>query len=669
MSAPRSLLPVAIVGVFFALTFAVHHKVFTAPLQYDSAGFLQANEYMFTAGLGKVVGLLAQRPVPMITFYLNYLLDGMNPYYFRVTNAFLLACAAGTVVLLFIYLLEIPGVTVHGTPSQKRIVSIGLGLIFLLHPANIYVVLYVWQRMALLSGLFFFLALASYLGTRIGRIQNSVMGYATCAIMFFLAMASKENAIAFPAVLLLAEYAIFRTAPRDLLKRSTVFIAVALIALLALSFLESPYGDIAQYEGLFSTLARYYTDSGLTPAQVAMGQCVVFFEYLRLVLLPFPSNVHLISAQIVPSAITDPPITAVAVAGVAAWTVVMGVFLLRRRPLVGFGALFFVVNLLPEAITAPQYLYWGYRVFVPMFGLLLIAADGILSLIDLPQSRKAELAMKVGLASAGVAAICLMSYTAVSKAALWTDSIGFWTDVRDRLPTNDPRVEKHIKIQTLNLLGYHLLARGAVQDAVALHQEAMKVDRRITHTYLCLGAAYARMGQMDEAAATYRELLRMDKNNVSAYAGLGDVLQNQNKLDEALDQFNKAAELKPGHPDYNFGIATIFIKKNDYAAAVPYLQRTIKSNPNHVEAQYNLGKILADAGKTAEAINHLNAALAVDPKFWRAHNNLGVIFATMGRLPEAITHFHKALNVNPDDVATQKNLETALATLGTMGRR
>ena len=156
MRTPRSLLPIAVVCVFFALTLAVHHKVFTAPMQYDSAGFLLANEYVFTAGLGEVVRLLVQRPVPMVTFYFNYLVDGMNPYYFRVANAFLMACAAGTVVLLFIYILEIPGLTVHGTARQKRMVSIGLGLVFLLHPANIYVVLYVWQRMALLSGLFLF---------------------------------------------------------------------------------------------------------------------------------------------------------------------------------------------------------------------------------------------------------------------------------------------------------------------------------------------------------------------------------------------------------------------------------------------------------------------------------------------------------------------------------
>ncbi len=668
-STPRSLLPIAVVCVFFALAFAVHHKVFTAPMQYDSAGFLQPNEYKFNAGLGAVVKLLPQRPVPMITFYLNYLLDGMNPYYFRVANAFLMACAAGTVVLLLIYILNIPGVTVHGTPSQKRIVSIGLGLVFLLHPANIYVVLYIWQRMALLSGLFFFLTLALYLGTRTGRIQNAVMGYATCAMMFFLAMASKENAIALPGVLLLAEYALFKTTLRDLLKRSAVFIAVSLIAVFALTFLERPYGHMAQYEGLFRTLARYYVDSGLTPAQAAMGQCVVFFEYLRMVLLPLPSNVHLASVQIVPSAITDPPITALAVAGVAAVTLVPGVFLLRRRPLVGFGTLFFVVNLLPEAITAPQYLFWGYRVFVPMFGLLLIAADGILSLIDLPQGRKGKLAVKAGLAAAGMAAICLVTYTAASKAALWTDSVAFWTDVRNRLPMNDPRVEKHIKIQTLNILGYHLLGKGAVQEAVALHEEAMQVDRRIAHTYICLSAAYAQAGRLDDAAVTARELVRIDENNAAAHAGLAKVLLKQNKLEEAFEHFKKAEELKPRHPDYNYGMATVWLMKNDYSSAMPYLQRVIQALPNHVDANYNIGKILMDTGKVAEATEHFNTAIKADPKLWTAHNNLGILFARTGRLPEAIDHFQKALKINPDDVATQKNLETALATLRAVERR
>jgi protein O-mannosyl-transferase len=669
MKTLRSLLPIAVVGVFFALAFAVHHKVFIAPMQYDSAAVLEANEYLFNSGISQVIKIFPQRPVPMITFYLNYVAAGINPYYFRLVNALLMACAAGAVVLLLIYILEIPGITDHGTPSQKRMVSIGLGLVFLLHPATIYVVVYIWQRTALMSGLFFFLALAAYLATRTGRIPNCITGYTACAIMFFVAIASKENAIALPVILLLSELVFFHASARDLLKRSVVFGSVVLIALLALSFVERPHGHMINHGGILSTIALYYEESGLTPAQVAMGQCVVFFEYLKMVVLPLPSNVHLMSAQLVPSSINDPPITSVAVAGVIAVTAVMGIFLIRRRPLVAFGTLFFIIGLLPEALMVPQYLFFGYRVFVPMFGLLLVAADGILSLIDLPQNRRGKLAMKAGLTSAVAAALLLLSYATVSKEALWMDPIAFWNDSLDRLPRNDKRVEKRVKIQTLNSLGYHLVASGEPGQAIAVHREAMQVDRRIAYTYQALGAAYTQAGQLNDAATTYLDLLRLDHTNAMAHAGLGAVLLKQNRLDEALEHFEKALERKPTHPDFNYGMATVWLMKNDHSSAMPYLQRTIKSNPNHVGAHYNMGKILTDAGKIAEAIDHFNKALAVDPKFWMAHNNLGVIFAKMGRLPEAIAHFQKALKVNPGDVATQKNLETALATLGTVGRR
>jgi protein O-mannosyl-transferase len=507
-----------------------------------------------------------------------------------------MACAAGAVVLSLKYLLEIPGIANHGTPNQKLLVSLGLGLVFLLHPTCIYVVIYVWQRTALMSGLFFFLALAAYLATRTGRIKNAAAGYAMCAVMFFFAIASKENAIAFPAILLLVELAFFNARLPDLLKRSAVGGSVVLIAVLALSFAERPHGNMVNHGGIFGTIARYYVEGGLTLAQVAMGQCVVFFEYLKMVVLPLPSNVHLISGQIVPSSITDPPSTAAAVAGVVGLACFAGVYLLRRRPLVGFGLLFFIITLLPEALLVPQYLFFGYRVFVPIFGLLLIAADGILSLLDLPQNATGRLSVKVGLVSTLAVIVLLMSCATVSKEALWMDPVFFWKDVYDRLPRNDNRVERFARIQALNNLGYHLAMSGKLDQAIALHRRAMQIDRRIAYTYICLGADYFRKGRLDDATAMYRELLSRDKNNANAHAGLAAVLLKQNKLVEALENFKKAEELKPGYPDYNYGIASVLLIKNGYASAMTYLLRTIKSNPNHVEAHYNIEKILMDAG-------------------------------------------------------------------------
>lgn len=635
-------------------------------MQYDSAAAIKANEYLFNFGMLEAIKIFRQRPIPMITFYLNYLADGLNPYYFRVVNALFMACAAGAAVLALMYLLEISGINVSGNRSRIRTVSICLGLAFVLHPVTTYLVVYVWQRMALLSALFFFVALAAYLATRIGRMRNTTLGYAICVAMFFLAMASKESAITLPAILLLVEFTFFDESLRDLLKRSAIFGCVALIAILALSFLERPHGQIASQAGLLATIGRYYKEGGVTLAQVAMGQCVVFFEYLKMAFLPMPSNVHLINPQIVPTSIIDPPATAAAVAGVAV-IVVSSIYLLKRRPLIGFGTLFFIINLLPEAFLVPQYLFFGYRIFVSMFGLLLIVADGILCLLDLVKGEKGKLLVKVGLSCAFAVTILLSAHTTVTKDALWMSQIAFWNDVRNRLP-NDRRVEKHVKIQTLDNLGNYLRTSGRTDRALALHQEALRTDKGFGYTYLALAWDYAQSGRLDDAAGAYKELLRMDKNNAAAHAGLADVLLKQNRLDKALQYFKEALKLKPRNPDYIYGIATVWLEKKDTVAALPYLQRTIVSNPGHVEAQYDIGKILMDAGMISEAIDHFNAALAANPKFWMAHNNLGVILARMGRLPEAIDHFYKALKINPGDEPTRKNLETALASLRATGR-
>ena len=256
--------------------------------------------------------------------------------------------------------------------------------------------------------------------------------------------------------------------------------------MLALSFVERPHGHMISHGGIVNTIARYYAEGGLTLAQVVMGQCVVFFEYLKMVVLPLPSNVHFMSAERVPSSITDPPITVVAVAGFDSCDchryfpspeeAVGGLWdpFLHHQPAAGspYGA----CNTCLE-----------YRVFVPMFGLLLVAADGILFLIDLPQNRRGKLAIKVGLTSAVAAALLLLSYATVSKEALWMDPIAFWNDARDRLPLNDKRVEKSVKVQTLNNLGYYLTAAGEPGQAIVLHREAMKIDRRMTRAYQALG--------------------------------------------------------------------------------------------------------------------------------------------------------------------------------------
>jgi len=140
---------------FFALVLIVQHDGFNAPMMYDSLRFLADKEPLFEqGGLIQATGIVPRRPLTMATFHLNYLLTGMEPVFFRLTNAVLLA-ATGLVVMFVTALVLARGRSSGAPDSDDRAVAFVTGLLFVLHPLQTYVVLYVWQREALLACFFY----------------------------------------------------------------------------------------------------------------------------------------------------------------------------------------------------------------------------------------------------------------------------------------------------------------------------------------------------------------------------------------------------------------------------------------------------------------------------------------------------------------------------------
>ena len=211
--------------------------------------------------------------------------------------------------------------------------------------------------MGLLSCFFYISALAAYLATRSGRIRMRCRGYLLCLALFCLALTSKENAVTLPVVLILAEIAFFRDGWKGLLKRTGIFAVILLVLVGIMSLLERPYGMGAESLGIFGTIAKYYEDSNLTLSQAVISQCRVLFSYLALILVPIPSNVRFAAAQVIFSSPLESPVIMAAVIGALA---IFGaaVYLLRKRPLTGFGLLFFLLNLVPESFLVPSTFSW-----------------------------------------------------------------------------------------------------------------------------------------------------------------------------------------------------------------------------------------------------------------------------------------------------------------------
>ena len=87
-----------------------------------------------------------------------------------------------------------------------------LGILFTVHPLQSMVVLYAWQREAIMGCLFYYSALAAYVAVRSERIPLTA-GYGATAVLFLAGMLSKENVATLPVAVMLAEMTLFGRGP------------------------------------------------------------------------------------------------------------------------------------------------------------------------------------------------------------------------------------------------------------------------------------------------------------------------------------------------------------------------------------------------------------------------------------------------------------------------
>jgi protein O-mannosyl-transferase len=681
-------LPLFVLGAL-----SLHYYSFAGPMYYDSVIQLESKEHIYASGdLLKVIQLFPQRPVAMASFYLNYLIWGMNPFYFRFINAIILGLTAFMATVAFVLILSIAEPARPENKGQKQAVGIFLGLVFLTHPVQTYFVAYIWQRVGLLCCFFYISALAAYLAVRSGRIPYTVAGYAICLVLFLLALASKEKAVTLPVVLVLAEIAFFRAGWKSVLKRTGVFAAILIPLLVVLSHIVRPYGLEAETPGILTTIAKYYDQSNLTLSQVSISQCRVLFSYLALIVAPVPSNVRITTAHVIFSSPLESPVIAASVLGAIA-VLAAGVFLIRKRPLTGFGLLFFLVNLAPESILVPRYLFFAYRVNLPMFGLLLVLGDLVLEVwarTGSPARRKWYCGASAA-ALLAVMVIALISVVTISKAKLWQDPVAFWRDIVDGLPAYNENVEKRVTADALNGLGSTLLKEARASEAVTILRRAAEIDPQYKGMYVNLGVAYAQLGDMSEAESTLKRAVEIDPAPENAEFALAKFYMTQDRLSEAWLHMKNIVDLVPSDPRGFNGMGTISIRQGNFSEAVSSLRKAIEIAPGFDEAHYNLGEafvglrqdekaarhfrkalelkrenwqahnslgmLLAKSGNVREATMHFGEALALNPGNWRVHNNLGAMNAKSGNFKQAAEHFQEALRINPEDISAKKNLE------------
>ncbi|MFC1836092.1 tetratricopeptide repeat protein [Thermodesulfobacteriota bacterium] len=684
------------VGLFLAflvIAVAVLYAGFDSKMVYDGGYFVASQAELFKQHeVSKYIGLVPSRPLFMFTFYLNYLLGGMEPAYFRLANAAFLAGSGLMLTVLAIFIFDIPGLGVKGSERDKRWAAVLIGLLFVVHPLQTFVVLYVWQREAIMACLFYFGALAAYVGGRSGRFKSPNAAYVGAGLLLFGGLLSKENVVTLPVAMLLVDFTLFRESFRKLVRSGVRIAAICAPAALAYVLVTRVLHieSSVMRDGPLERLIVHYNYGGLSVFEVVFTQCRVFFAYVFMMVAPFLHDMPFVRPEVISRSLIDPPSTIFAVSGVLA-IVGVGLASARKQPLLAFGLLFLVISLLPESLFIPQYLFFGYRAILPMAGLLLILAHTALALLERYEDAFPQRAFATGVAAVALIPIIGFAYLTYWHSKRW-DPITFWMDAATRLPAYTGNVEMvpyldivgncmaHLNIakrydDVIDLFGrvsgtpIKADARPAVEVKDVLdkaHKAFQPHAGRAAGVFASVGDALSDQGKLNEAVLAYRKAVESDPSNSVFHVGLGVRLEYSGILDEAVEMYVKAVELDPKSALAFNCLGNALKKQGKIYEAMEAFAGGVEADPKSVMSHSNLALIFLENGYIDYAIKHFSKAVELKPDSAQDHHNLGRAFAGNGDLEGSIKHYKKAVEINPKLPTVYTDLGLALEVAGEM---
>lgn len=561
------------------------------------------------------------QPLTWVSFAFDWMLWGLNPFGYHLTNV---ALHAFNVVLFFLLTLEL----LHrmGGPRDDprwRLLGATLAaLLFGLHPLRVENVAWVTERRDMLSGLFLLAATLVYVravprpgaddaGPADGqRAAPATGGLAAVYLLATLALLSKVIAVVLPAILLVLDwYPLGRLRPLSRAWRSPAG-RRAVLEKLPLLVLALPFGLLALTQQAAHGSLHPLHDHPLHARLVVFIYGLAF--YLGQALLPV-ALVPLYPLRLP----VDPAEPRFVVAMLVVGSLALMLVLLRRRfPGLIAAACCYVICLLPVqglVQTGPQ-----------------IAAD-----------RYTYLA--------------LLSWTVAGGWAL-TRLLHRWPP--GTMPGRAALGVMAAVVATLALLSARQCAVWRTTETLWLYTGPRAMDSSVAAK--AYGSVLLERGQVDEAIAAFRRAIALKPANAGAHHGLWSALLRQGRTDELIVALEHGLSAGITPAQTHFFLANALAQRGELEAAIEHHREALRLEPRYLEAHTNLASCYAQRRDFERAIQHCLAALEIDPGAVPARLNLALLYEQTGRLDQAIAQLRELLRRHPDQQRAQAELRRML---------
>jgi tetratricopeptide (TPR) repeat protein len=188
---------------------------------------------------------------------------------------------------------------------------------------------------------------------------------------------------------------------------------------------------------------------------------------------------------------------------------------------------------------------------------------------------------------------------------------------RDRVPYAD----------VYAMLGTIYYQKGRLLDAVAVYEEALRLNPGYTEAALNLAVTYNDLGKYDESKRVYARMIANRKNNTgdqvdpfvkgkiaNMHAEVGEAYEQAGLHDEAANEYRRALSLCPNFVDIRTKLGATLRAAGNFQVAERELVKAKKEHPNLVGPRLELGMTYYNAGRRNDAAREWREVLAMEPE-------------------------------------------------------
>jgi tetratricopeptide (TPR) repeat protein len=541
------------------------------------------------------------RPIPCLTFALNWYLGGKTPFGYHLVNISIHFLAGIFLFLSILWLYKTPRMVSRQAKDNSFSVAFFVAILWAVNPIQTQAVTYIVQRMASMAAMFYVIGIYLYLRGRLTEsIRPKTGWFLGCLAAFLCALGSKENTITFPLAILLLEFMFFQDLTRANIRRTFVKIILLLsLTLLILGIWFFLQGDLSRIIG-------GYEYRSFTPAQRLMTEARIVVFYLSLLFYPAPTRLSIEHDVTVSTSLIHPWTTLPSILLIFA-LIILAIFQIRKRPILSFAILFFFLNHMVESTIVPLELIFEHRNYLPSLFLFVPLAVFIINLANTYKGKKDWI-----YASLVIFMILLVTGWGIGtriRNMAWANEKTLWEDALRKAPLSARPY--------INLASNHYKKIGNYNKALELYQTSLL---KKTHRSRDLkAAALHNIANIYYEQKKYPDAIRVWSQAVNLYPdreflkyGLAIAYAENKNWDEADAQIDGLLHKNPDYPNYNFLKGSVLIGKGQLDAAISYFRSVLKKEPQSAKAWAKLGSIfyLQHDYRRAEKFLRLSAGSA-----------------------------------------------------------